>query len=219
MEIMRDASVFARRLAGVVAACTVFAAAAPPVGAQTVVDEWSTVKAPGPIALQPVTVDPKTTAVLLLDFVKQTCNEQRRPRCLASLPAVAKLLGAARSSGATVIYSIVTTGTVADIMPPVARNANEPYVQAGPDKFIGTDLQKLLTDKGIKTVIVSGTTAEGAVMNTANHAAQLGYDVIVPVDGMSSSTLYAEQYVAWNTLNAPTISAKAKATTIARISF
>jgi hypothetical protein len=28
-------------------------------------------------------------------------------------------------------------------------------------------------------------------------------EVIVPVDGMSSSSLYAEQYVCWHLLNAP----------------
>ena len=37
-----------------------------------------------------MTVEPSTTALLMVDFVKQTC--ERRPRCLASLPDVKKLL-------------------------------------------------------------------------------------------------------------------------------
>ena len=57
---------------------------AAPASAQTIVDEWATVQAPKPPELKPVTLDPKTTALLVLDFVKQTCNAERRPRCLTS---------------------------------------------------------------------------------------------------------------------------------------
>lgn len=201
------------------ALCGALAAGALPARAETIIDAWSTVKAPPPPAVQAVKVDPKTTAVLALDFVKQTCNEQARPRCVASLPAVAKLIAAARAAGAPVIYSIIGASTPADVLAPVARNANEPYVQAQADKFIKTDLDKLLADRHIKTVIVTGTTAEGAVLYTASHAAFLGYDVIVPVDGMSAATLYAEQYVAWNMAHAPGVSAKTKLTTIGQIGF
>jgi len=45
-------------------------------------------------------------------------------------------------------------------------------------------LEKILNDKGIKTVVVAGTAAQGAVLNTASQAAFRG--VIVPVDGMSA---------------------------------
>lgn len=48
-----------------------------------------------------------------------------------------------------------------------------------------------------------GTTAEGAVIHTATGAAMRGFKVIVPVDGMSAGTLYAEQYTAWHLVNAP----------------
>ena len=47
-----------------------------PASAQTIVDEWATVQAPKPPELKPVTLDPKTTALLVLDFVKQTCNTE-----------------------------------------------------------------------------------------------------------------------------------------------
>src|SRR3972149_11580189 len=68
--------------------------------AQTIIDEWDTVKTPPPPELRPVTIDPKTTALLLLDFNKQTCNAERRPRCIASLPKVKRLLEEARAKGA-----------------------------------------------------------------------------------------------------------------------
>jgi len=47
-------------------------------------------------------------------------------------------------------------------------------------------LEKILNDKGIKTVVVAGTAAQGAVLNTASQAALRGLRVIVPVDGMSA---------------------------------
>ena len=59
---------------------TLFFAYAAPASAQTVIDEWSSVKAPPAPELKPVTVDPKTTALLVMDFVKQTCNEATWPQ-------------------------------------------------------------------------------------------------------------------------------------------
>ena len=80
-----------RRVAGAAilsAAAFVSAAAC----AASIVDEWTTVKAPPLPALTPVTIDPKTTALLMLDFNQQTCNAERRPRCIASIPKVMTLL-------------------------------------------------------------------------------------------------------------------------------
>jgi hypothetical protein len=65
-------------------------------GAASIIDEWATVEAPAPPALKPVTIDRTTTALRLLDFNKQACNSERRPRCIASIPKVAKLLASAR---------------------------------------------------------------------------------------------------------------------------
>ncbi len=67
--------------------------------AQTIVDDWAKVQAPKPPELKPVTLDPKTTALLVLDFVKQTCNTERRPRCLTSVPQVQSLMKLAKKQG------------------------------------------------------------------------------------------------------------------------
>jgi nicotinamidase-related amidase len=186
--------------------------------AQTVIDAWNTIKAPPPPTLQSVTVDPRTTALLVLDFVTQTCNS--KPRCLASLPKVAALLKAARAAKALVVYSVVVAnkGTEA-VLPAVKPLGTEPVVKGGPDKFLGTDLAEVLKSHGITTVIPVGTAAEGAVMYTASHAAFLGYKVVLPVDGMSSNTLYAEQYVAWNMVNAPRLAMQVTETTTDRVSW
>ena len=45
---------------------------------KTIIDEWASVQAPKPPELKPVKIDdPKTTAYLVLDIVKQTCNNER----------------------------------------------------------------------------------------------------------------------------------------------
>jgi nicotinamidase-related amidase len=184
------------------AAVLVYAAPAP---AQSIVDEWQNVKAPPAPELKAVTIDPKTTALLMSDFVKQACNQQRRPRCLATLPKANKVLAEARAKNMLVIYSIVNGGTIGDTLPEVAPTGNEPVVQSGVDKFYKTNLEQILKDKDIKTVIVIGTGANGAVMYTASGAAIRGMKVIVPLDVVSDVNTYMEQYVAYNFMNAPGI--------------
>jgi nicotinamidase-related amidase len=188
-----------------------------PAKAQTIVDEWAAIKAPPPPELKTVKVDPKESALLLLDFVKQNCSP--RPRCVASLPKMQGLLEKARQAGMPVVYSIVTGQALTDVLPEVAPRAGDAFVASGPDKFMNTDLDKLLKEKGVKTVIVAGTAAEGAVLNTAAAAALRGYKVIVPVDGASSVNPYSEQYTAWHLGNSPVVSRQVTLTRIDLVGF
>jgi nicotinamidase-related amidase len=170
---------------------------------KTIIDEWASVQAPKPPELKSVTLEPKTTALLVLDMVKQTCNAERRPRCLDTIPKIQALLKLARGKGVAVVHSITTAATPADIAKELAPLDGEPIVKASADKFFKTDLEKILTDKGIKEVVVVGTAAQGAVLNTGSQAAFRGLKVIVPVDGMSAENTYFEQYTAYHMANAP----------------
>ena len=180
-----------------------------PASAETIIDEWSNVKAPAPPELKSVTLDPKTTAVLVIDLIKQTCNDQRRPRCVASIPKIEKLLAAARASGVTVIYTLFPSPSpatfpnpvISDYLPAVAPKGNEPVVTSFVDKFINGDkdtgLQKILKDKGITTVVPVGATSHNGVLFTAVGAAFRGFNVVVPVDGMSGNNAYEDQAAAY----------------------
>ena len=170
---------------------------------KTIIDEWVSVQAPKPPELKPVTLDPKTSALLVLDMVKQTCNIERRPRCLDTVPKIQALLKQARAKGIAVVHSITTAATPADIAKDLTPLDGEPIVKSSADKFFKTDLEKILRDKGIKTVIIIGTAAQGAVLNTVSQAAFRGLKVIVPVDGMSAENTYFEQYTAYHLANAP----------------
>jgi len=194
-------------------------AAVVPAIPQTIIEEWDAVKVQPAPGLKAVKTDPASTALLLLDFNRQTCNPERRPRCIASVPAVQKLLAAAREKNVAVVYSITFGASKNDIAKELAPLEGEPVVTSGPDKFMGTDLEKVLRDKGITSVIVTGTAAHGAVLYTASGAALRGLRVIVPVEGMSAENTYAEQYTAWHLSNAPRVSSQVTLTKIGMISF
>lgn len=186
---------------------------------KTIIDEWSTVQAPKPPELKPVKIDdPKTTAFLILDIVKQACNNERRPRCIVSVPKIQGFLKQARDKGLPVIYSKTPSATPADVLAEVAPIDGEPMISAGSDKFYKTDLEKILQEKGIKTVIIVGTAAHGAVIFTATEAAKRGFKVVVPVDGMSESP-YVEQYTAWHLVNNPSYAAQVTLTKFDMIGF
>jgi nicotinamidase-related amidase len=153
----------------------------------------------------------------MLDFMKQNCGQ--RPRCLATLPAMKKLLAEARAAKATVIYSIIANSTIADVLPDVAAQPDEQHVLSGPDKFRNTELEKMLKDKGITTVITVGTAANGAVLYTASGAIFRGMSAVVPVDGMSSIEAYADLSTVQTFMSAPFVSAKTTLTRSGMIKF
>ena len=169
----------------------------------TIIDEWNSVKVPKAPELKSISVDPKTTAFLILDIQTNSCNNKRRPRCVESVPKIQSFLKKARAKGMPVVYSITSSKTKEHIREEVFPKGDEPYVKASVNKFYKTDLEKILKDKGIKTVILAGTSANGAVLHTAVGAAMRKLKIIVPVDGMSASKTYAEQLVAWTLVKGP----------------
>lgn len=191
-------------------------AASTSAGAQTIVDEWANVKLPPPPALKAAKVDAKTTALLLFDFTHQTCSAERRPRCAASVPKLKKLLDDARANNMFVVWSVATADSKAtDILPEIAPRAGEPVLPSlGPDKFLKSDFEQMLRDRGVTSVIITGTAAHTTVLHTGGEAALRGFKVIAPVDAMSSNDQFTEAYTAWHLANAARIM---NATTLTRV--
>lgn len=162
----------------------------PAVGAQSA-------RVPHPV---PVTANPPTTAYLLLDLTSAVCAP--KPSCVATLPAAAALLGKARSAGATVVYSQTPTAG-SQILPQVAPQPGEPVVTGHADKFFGTDLDQILNSRGIKTLVVVGTAANGAVLYTSFEANQRGYTVVAAEDGLSADSPFISHYTLFQLLNEP----------------
>lgn len=134
---------------------------------------------PAPVA---VNVDPRTTALLVLDITSVICTP--RPQCVSSVPKIATLLKNARDAKALVVYSDTATAG-STVLPGVAPQAGEPKVTGRADKFLGTDLEKILKDKGIQTVVIVGSAAHGAVLYTTFGANARGFTAVVAEDGIS----------------------------------
>lgn len=164
---------------------------------------WNDVTPPPLPELAPVRADPATTALLVLDIEERTCNAQRRPRCLETVPRIADLLSRAREAKMPVVYSLTPANQPETILAPVVPEPGEPIVASSVDKFWKTDLETILTRRDIKTVIVTGTAAHGAVLNTATAAGFRGLSVILPVDCLSDTETYVEQASVYLLLTGP----------------
>jgi len=164
-----------------------------------IIGEWASVKLPPAPALKPVVVDPRTSALLVLDMMKGNCGA--RPRCLATVATVRKLIDAARANQVMVAYNLTGAGKVEDMVDQsLAPHGGDFMIKGsgGADKFVNSNLDQGLKERGVKTVIVTGTSAQGAVCGTTNGAAQRGYKAVVPVDCMSAEEAFNELYAAYH---------------------
>jgi nicotinamidase-related amidase len=165
--------------------------------AADLIGEWSTIQMPPPPELKQATVDPKTTALLLFDFMKENCGA--RPRCVEDVPKLKALDDKARAAKMLVAYTFPNNGEPID--PSIAPKDKGEVVDqkaGGPDKFIGSDLDERLKKNGIKTVILCGTSAQGVGIGTGAGAVQRGYEVIYPIDCLPSESAFREAYAAWH---------------------
>jgi hypothetical protein len=146
---------------------------------------------PAPVA---VSVNPKTTALLVLDYV--FCA--RLAGCNATLPAVATLLSKARAAGVLVIYTKVP------IPAAIANQTGETVItnDVGPDKYLNTTLASILQSNGIKTLVITGVTSNGALLYTAQESCARKFTVVVAADTLIG-TPYVQSYVPYQLLNGP----------------
>lgn len=208
------------RKAAIAATAAVLLMLSPGAKAQGVVSEWKTVEAPPAPELKPVTVDPSKTALLVMDFNDALCTsggENALPRCIAAIPSVKKLLDEARAHHMLVVF----TG-YPNMKPPVEalpRMKDDPMVMSHADKFIGTDLDTILKNHNITTLITTGVVANGCVLFTTIGATNRGYKVIVPVDTMPGRSAYAEQSTIWQIANDGSIAQDTTLTSADKITF
>ncbi len=164
-------------------------------GAGDIITDWDSVKLPPKPELKSVTVDPKTTALLVLDLMKNNCAA--RPRCLPIVPTIKKLIDEARAHNMMIVYNLTGASKPEDMVDASVMPKPGDFMiknGRGGDKFIDSNLEAGLKEKGIKTVIITGTSAQGAVATTSNGATGRGLKVVVPVDGTASEDSFRELY-------------------------
>jgi nicotinamidase-related amidase len=167
-----------------------------------------------------VTLDPKTTALVVLDYVEDICNSQ--VKCKSQmLPAMTPFMGKVRQAGLVVAYG-TRAQNMTKWLPQVAPMANDIKItNTGQDRFYGTDLDKDLKAKGIKTLILVGWKISGSVTYTAVGAMIRDYTVVIPVDTTTATTDYETAIGFYNVLNSGTANLanqplKANAVTLSR---
>src|SRR5829696_6253450 len=189
--------------------------------AQNILEEWDSIKAPPPPAakIKPVQIDPKTTAVFSLDWNRKSCTAEARVRCFKTLPKIEKLLADARKHNVLVLHALSSSMQPEDIVASVGPKGDERVVRGRGDKFSDNDVEQMLKDKGIDTIIIVGTSANSAVLYTSFGAVQRGFKPIVPIDGLPSETAYQEQFTIWQIANGSQLSEKAVLTRLDSITF
>ena len=136
-----------------------------------------------------ITLNPKTTALLVLDYVEDICNAQ--PKCKGQmLPAMTPFMERVRKAGLVVAYG-TREQNMTKWLPQVAPAAGDiKIVNTAQDRFYNTDLDKALKAKGITTIIIVGWKVSGSVAYTSVGATVRDYTVVIPVDTTTAATDY-----------------------------
>lgn len=149
-----------------------------------------------PVAVE---VDAAHTALLVMDITDPTCT--KRASCVATVPAIAALLERCRAAGVRIIH---TTGpATSTFLNAVIPHPDESVIAAKADKFFGSDLEARLRESESTTLILVGTSANGALLYTSFAAVVRGFTVAVAADCASSDSEAITRWALWQVLNQP----------------
>ncbi len=168
-----------------------------------------TVVVPEYVVTERVEIDPKKTALLVVDMQNDFVKEGGKllvPTAKDTIPAIRRLLDLARRHGILVVYTQDTHlpgdpefpiwgehclfGTWGcQIVDELKPQPNELVFQKRRyDGFYGTGLEHDLRVAGVDTLMVTGTVANICVLHTAGSAGLRWFNIIVPKDGISALT-------------------------------
>ena len=147
-----------------------------------------------------VTLNPATTALLVLDYVEEICHSQ--PKCRGEmLPAMTPFFARARKAGLVVAYG-TREQNMSKWLPEVAPAAGDiKIVNTAQDRFYNTDLDKALKAKGITTIIMVGWKVSGSLTYSSVGATLRDYTVVIPVDTTAAATDYEQTIGFYQILN------------------
>jgi nicotinamidase-related amidase len=150
-----------------------------------------------PIIPHSVTLNPSKTALLILEL-SDYCND---PDYMSAplVPGINKLLKKGRSAGIPIAFTIPLPWKGqphGKVYSGFNKRFSEPvFFLGGFDKFNNGQIKSLLDLYDIDTLIIAGGKANMAVLYTATTAAvEYNYNVIIPIDGIISTTDYEKEY-------------------------
>jgi nicotinamidase-related amidase len=179
----------------------------------------------GPNRPEPKTLnlDSKNTAVLVLDL-NARCNDPKQV-CSKITAPLGDFLDKARAAGVPIIYTVSAAAKgkpIGELAAPLRRKETEVVIYPDAfDKFVGGELQSFLKEKGAKTLIVTGSSTNAAVLYTATTATRIyRYNVVIPMDGVNANTRYEHEYAIHQFTVLPSEANKLfQFTTLSQISF
>jgi nicotinamidase-related amidase len=159
---------------------------------------------------QQLTLDPATTALVLIDLQRGILGGTTAPHAAADVVArAARLAAACRARGVAVILVHVDPGPDGSLFPRPAADQPRPPMRpsAGwtdlapeldrqptdavvtkhqPNAFYATDLEVHLARRGIRTLLLGGISTNVGVEATARAAHERGYEQVFVEDVMSA---------------------------------
>ena len=123
---------------------------------------------------KPLTLESKSTAILVLDL-NARCDDPKQV-CSKITAPLGDFLDKARAAAVPIIYTVSAAAKgqpIGELAAPLRRKENETVIYPDAfDKFFGGELQTFLKDKGAKTLIITGSATNNAVLHTATTAAR-----------------------------------------------
>jgi nicotinamidase-related amidase len=168
------------------------------------------------------TLDPKTTALILIDLQPGILPHAGGPRLGAEVVATARTLATRfREAGAPVV--LVHVGFTPETMP--SQNVDRPSLppQGTPPEFselvpelrqpgdivvlkhhwgafTGTDLDLHLRRHGVRTLVIAGISTNMGVESTARSGWELSYDIVIAEDACASRSAELHAFAIENIL-------------------
>ena len=162
-------------------------------------------------------LDPKTTALVVIDLQKGIVARQSGPHSYADVVSrSAKLADAFRDAGATVVLvNVAFSKDRRDVLAPPVDSPNPPapppdwselVPEIGPREgdilitkhqwgaFYGTELDLQLRRRGVRTIVLCGISTNFGVESTARDAWERSYAVVFAEDAMAGLSEGAHQF-------------------------
>jgi len=169
-----------------------------------------------------LTLDPSTTALLVLDLSAR-CNDSAAS-CSRLTPVIKQYLPKFRASHVFMVFTVSQPrfglAELWEGFDPLRAPDEVMILPDGTDKFVGGELHGLLQERGITSLIITGAGATGAVLYTASSAARnYNYDIVIPLDGTIADNEYEYEYVIHQFTRIPAVADKFRFTTLDMLEF
>ena len=168
--------------------------------------------------MDPLSLDPRSTALVLIDLQKGIVGRQSAPHSAAHVVERARRLAdRCREAGTTVV--LVRVAYAADGRDRLAQRVDSaPWGGAVPPDFsqlvpelgsregdivvtkrqwgafYGTELDLVLRRRGIRTIVLGGIATNFGVESTARDAYERGYELVFAEDAMAGPSAKAHQF-------------------------